>query len=267
MTFNATELLLAFYDNIDIFLLILIRMIGFVMVLPVLSGTNVPNVTKVGLCIFLAVIVLSSGTARQATYDDTLFGYIFLMVKEFLVGFITAFLVYMVFSVFYFVGQLVDFQIGFSMVSVFDPMIQIQVPITGNLFYLVISMLFVQSGGLRNMIYTIAKSYTILPIGKASLISNAAVMRYILDIMVNYFLIGIQFALPIVGTVLIVDIALGLLTKAVPQMNVFVVGMPIKLLVGLIVLYMIAPAFGSMYSYLYTEATRFMMNVLRGMMP
>jgi flagellar biosynthetic protein FliR len=267
MDFSSLAALLSFYQNIDLFLLILIRLLAFLFILPVFSGSNVPVFVKAGFSLFLAAIVYFSGNFERIPYDAHIFGYVLLMLKEFLVGFITAFIVNILFTVFYFIGQLVDFQVGFSMVSVFDPVSQLQVPITGNLFYLLVTILFVQSGGLGSMIYTIAKSYEILPVGEAFIAGNASIMRYMVDIMVNYFILGVKFALPVVGTVLLVDIALGILTKAVPQMNVFVVGVPIKILVGLSVLYLIIPVFGTIYSSIYEDAVRFVMNALRGMMP
>jgi flagellar biosynthetic protein FliR len=224
-------------------------------------------VVKVSFALFLTAVVFSAGSFGAVPVADHVIGYAVLILKEFLVGFITAFIVYMLFSVFYFIGQLVDFQVGFSMVSVFDPVSQIQVPITGNLFYLLVTFLFIQLDGLDAMIYTIAKSYEVLPVGQAFIIGNASVMRYIIDIMVDYFVLGVKFAMPIVGTVMLVDIALGILTKAVPQMNVFVVGIPIKLLIGLIVLYLIAPAFGAIYESVYDQTVRYVMNALRGMVP
>lgn len=267
MDFGNLAALLLFYQNIDIFLLVLVRLLAFLLILPVFTGTNIPASIKVGFAFFLAVVIFSNGSFGRITYDENIFGYVILIIKEFLVGFITAFVVYVMFSVFYFIGQLVDFQIGFSMVSVFDPMSQIQVPITGNLFYLLIMLLFIQTGGLDSMIYTISKSYEVLPVGSAFILGNVSIMRYILDIMTNYFVLGIKFAMPIVGTILIVDIALGVLTKAVPQMNVFVVGMPIKLFIGLIVIYLIIPVFGSIYNYIYSDSVRYIMNVIRGMVP
>lgn len=267
MTFSSSDILLQFYQNIDIFLLILVRLLGFMLILPVFAGSNIPVVSKIGVAFFIAVIVILSGSVGRVYYEPSIFGYCILIAKEFIVGFVSAFSVYMVFSTFYFVGQLVDYQIGFSMVSVFDPISQIQVPITGNLFYLIITFFFVQFGGLNAVLYTIAKSFEIVPLGMGNVLGNPSLMRYGLDLMSSFFAFGVKIALPIVGTILVVDIALGLLTKAVPQMNVFVVGIPIKLFIGMIVLYLVIPAFYWIYTYAYDDVMKFMMNMLRGMMP
>ncbi|MDR2904146.1 MAG: flagellar biosynthetic protein FliR [Clostridiales bacterium] len=267
MDFSGLTGLLAYYQNIDVFLLIMVRLFGFIIILPVFAGANIPLVVKISFALFLTAIVFSTGKYGAAPVADHIVGYVALILKEFLVGFITAFIVYMMLSVFLFIGQLVDFQVGFSMVSVFDPVSQIQVPITGNLFYLLVTFLFIQMGGLDAMIYTIARSYEVLPVGSAFLAGNASILRYVIDTVVDYFILGVKFSMPIVGTVMIVDIALGILTKAVPQMNVFVVGVPIKLLIGLIVLYMIIPAFGAIYGSVYDQTVRYVMNALRGMVP
>lgn len=267
LTFTDANMLTLFYEHIDIFLLVLVRLFGFIVIIPVLSGANVPTVIKVGLSFFIAVVVVSCGVPGPVEYNANVFGYCAVMLKEFIVGLIAAFSVYMVFSVFHFIGQLIDFQIGFSMVSVFDPSSQIQVPITGNLFYLIVVLFFIQSGGLHSVIYTIAKSFEIVPLGQGNILGNADMPRYFLELTSNFFAFGLKMSLPIVGTILIVDIALGLLTKAIPQMNVFVIGMPMKLLVGLSALYILIPAFYRIYEYAYGDAVKYMMNMIRGMVP
>ncbi len=253
------------YNNIDIFLLIIARMAGFFIMIPVFAGRNVPMTAKIGLAAAIGAIAFSSGNVTL-DYTPNLIGYGLLLVSEFAVGLVIAFVVYMMFSIFYFVGQIVDYQIGFSMVSVFDPVTQIQVPITGNLYYLVISMLFVVTNGVHQMVQTVFYSYDAIPIGGARFIDNAALIVVILEMIVNFFIIGVKVALPVIATILIVDVSLGILVKAVPQMNIFVVGMPIKLFIGLIVLYVMFPIFIGIYDFLFNETLVYVYNIIRGMM-
>jgi len=263
---DSAGFLLGLYDNIDVFLLITVRLLAFFLLLPIISGQYVPMMAKIGLAMYISLISVSTGTLSAAAYDNSVLGYLMLILGEFAVGLILAFAAYLVFSVFLFAGQLIDFQIGFSMVSVFDPVTQIQVPITGNLYYMVAAILFLQLGGLNSFIYTIFHSYKVLPIGGAFIIGNGGTLSaYILKMLGEMMVMGLQIALPVVGTVLAVDIALGLLVKAVPQMNIFVVGMPIKLFIGLMVLLVIAPLFIEYYNYVYEAAANNVMTLIRGM--
>ncbi len=258
--------LVSLYNNIDVLLAVMARFFGFFLVVPVISGRNIPVMTRIGLAAAIGAIVFFSGNVTIPAYEPNLFGYAVVLMVEVIVGLIMGFVVFMMFSLFYFVGQLMDYQIGFSMVSVFDPVTQFQVPITGNLYYLLCTMMFVMTNGIEQLIQTVFYSYESLPLGQAQLLNNPNLPAVLMEMMVSFFVIGIKIALPMIATILVVDAALGILTKAVPQMNIFVVGMPLKLFIGLIVLYMIFPMFSSIYRYVYDMTLVYFYNIVKGMM-
>lgn len=259
--------MLQFLENIDIFAVIIVRLAGFLLLLPVFSGTTVPNLVKVIFLVPLALIVYSNGIVGEITYHSGTAGLVILLIKEFMVGLTLSFAVYTIFMVLFMVGQFMDYQIGFSMVSVFDPVTQIQVPITGNLLYMFSIVLLVRTGGLHSLIAAIVKTFEILPPGKAILVGNAGLAEYMLSILSDYFALGVQIAMPVIGTIFIVDVSLGLLVKAAPQMNIFAVGMPIKLLVGLCILFFVVPMFGGVYDHLFEQAYKAVLNILEGISP
>lgn len=256
-----------FYNQIDILLLIMIRLLAFFIVLPIFSGVNIPNTVKVTFSFAVAIMLFLSGAVTEVHYSNSVMGYLLLMIQEFFVGFSIAFVIYIIFSLIYFSGQLIDYQLGLSMMSVYDPISQIQVPIVGNLFYFIICFLLVHTGGLNAFIGAMFHSYRILPIGSAMLLGNNRLIMYMLQLVTQFFVTGVQIAMPIMGSILIVDIVLGLLVKAVPQMNVFVVGMPLKVLVGFFLLYFTAPLILSVYDFTFRDSYRAIMNMLRGMTP
>ena len=262
---ESASLLVAAYANIDLFLFVFVRMMGFFIILPVFSGQNIPAQAKITIAAGIALIAVPQGLIAVPAYTANMWGLAILLIQEFLTGFIVGFTVYLLFAVFYFVGQLVDFQIGFSMVSVYDPVSQIQAPITGNLYYLIICAFFVQTGGMHRFVYEMVQSYRTLPIGGADLLSNSALMSYMLGMMVDYLTIGVKLSLPIVGTIIIVDVALGVLVKASPQMNIFVVGMPIKVFIGLIVLMVTIQAVPQMYTFIFEQLLKYTYNIIWGL--
>ncbi len=136
---------------------------------------------------------------------------------------------------------MIDQAIGFAMASVVDPVSQTQVPITGNLIYYMMGVLFIRTGGLNSVIGAFLEAYKTIPIGGANFAFDQGLMQLLVELTSEYFSVGIRIAAPILGTVFIINVALGLLVKASPQMNIFVVGMPIKLLCGLVLLYIISP--------------------------
>jgi len=255
------------FDRMDIFILIFVRLIGFFLLLPIIAGNNIPNQVKVTLAVFTAFIIFTTNKVTTVQYYDSIFGYGMLIAQELVVGLTLAFAAYAIFSIVYFAGQLIDYQIGFSMLSVLDPVSQIQVPITGNLIYYVMMMLLVQIGGLHVLIYVIATSYDILPIGSAVLVNNADITNSLLHLLSQYFSLGAQIAMPIAGTIVVIDFMLGIMVKAAPQMNVFVIGMPIKVFIGLGILWIITPVFSSVFDSLFKLTQSTMAEFMRVMSP
>jgi len=261
----ADQIFIQIYYNIDILLVVLARFIGLIVMLPVLSGASIPMIARLALALALSYLVFVTGVVTEVSYYNTVWGFAMLIGTEFMVGFILAYIVFLFFSVMHFVGQLLDFQIGFAMVNVLDPISQVQVPVTGNLLFLMMGALFIVTGGLNVVMAAMFLSYEIIPPGTAGIIGNNVTIFYILHLMMQFFALAVRIALPLAGVVLIIDVTLGLLVKAVPQMNVFVVGMPVKVLVGLMVLFLITPIFAGVYDWLFMAAYRGMLNVMGGL--
>ncbi len=255
------------YSQLDIFLLIFVRLLGFFMLLPIIAGSNVPNQVKVILAILTAFIIFTTNRVTEISYNDSVFGYGLLLIQEFVVGLTLGFVAYAFFTIIYFAGQMIDYQIGFSMLSVLDPATQIQVPITGNLLYYVMAMFLILTGGLHRLIYAICTSYDAIPIGAAVLVGNESIYVTILAVIAQYFVLGVQIAMPIAGSIVVLDIALGILVKAAPQMNVFTVGLPIKVLIGLLILWFITPVFGDVFGFIFDGMMGSMTDLMRGMVP
>ncbi|MDR2648401.1 MAG: flagellar biosynthetic protein FliR [Clostridiales bacterium] len=254
-----------FMDSADVFLLVFARLLAFVLILPVFSGNNINVWGKLSFAASAAFLITVSGHVGNIVYVNTAPGFVLLILREFLTGFIMGFMVYLAFSLVFFAGQLLDFQIGFSMVSAFDPVTQIQVPIIGNLFFLTLCAMLVWSGGLRVLLSVMFFSYDALPIGGSVILNNPVLTRTVLDLMTSFITVAVQAAMPIVGAIMIIDVAMGLLVKATPQMNVFVVGMPIKLLAGLALLYIMAPILSDIYNKVFDLAYTAAIGALKAM--
>jgi flagellar biosynthetic protein FliR len=267
MDFAASQMLIDLYANVDVFLVVFVRVMGFFIILPVMAGQNMPIYARLGLSLGMALLAFTSNAIELPPYQFTLIGFSFLILQEFLIGLVIGFTVMMFFSLFHFVGQLVDFQMGFAMVSVADPFSQQQTPITGNFYYLIVSVFFVWSGALHAVIEAFFGSFGLLPIGEAHVLGNAALTFFVFEIIIEYFVLALRIALPVIGTVIIVDIILGILVKAVPQMNVFIVGLPIKVFLGLIVIYLTLPLLQAAFGFVMVDVIAAIWNIIGGMMP
>jgi flagellar biosynthetic protein FliR len=240
MDFSGAYALAEIFGNIDVFMLVMLRIIGFMIVMPVFSGQTLTPTVRAAFAFVCAIVVMSTG-AVTAPEAAGLLEYSLLIINEFLAGFIIGFTCSLMFSIFHMMGQQTDMRIGFSMVSVHDPITQVQTPITGNLFYFTFLVMFISQGGLSVIVFYVLATYQYIPPGNAFILGNESLSFTIVNLLSVYLEMGMKFALPIIAVTVIIDVALGILVKAVPQMNVFVVGMPLKVGVGLLTILLLIP--------------------------
>lgn len=225
----------------DVFLLVFVRMTGLFVMSPVFGRRNIPGTFKVGFAFLTAIIVVQGVPVPALDVYDTLGGWVLLAAKEFLVGLMLGFISYAVIAAMYVAGQLIDMRIGFGMVNVFDPVSNIQIPITAD-FYIILTTLFLLiTDGHHMLIHSLAQSYVKLPLGELSF--TAPVLQQMIRLMGTVFDLGFRIAMPVTVAILVTDMALGIISKSVPQMNVFMLGMPVKILLGLVMVYLSMASF------------------------
>lgn len=203
-----------------------------------LLGQHVPAWAKIGLSTFLALAVVPMLPVEPE--PDGLYALILPLVGETLTGLTLGFAVNMTLAAVFLAGQLMDMPIGFSMAGIFDPNLGIQTPILAQfLRVMMILVLFIVNGH-HALIRALTASFEIVPIGGIQFGSDT--LQVLLTSFSGLFLLGFRMALPVVAALLLTDIALGIVTRAVPQINVFVIGFPIKIVVGLLVFLFALPA-------------------------
>ncbi len=221
-------------DTWDVFLLVFIRITGLFVIAPIFSRRSIPLYHKIGFSFMLTILIINTiPNPELGTYQHIL-QFVFLLAKEFVVGIAIGYVAYLIFNGIYLAGQLIDMRIGFGMVNVLDPLSNIQIPITANFYFIICMIMFLGIDGHFILINAIAKSYNFLPIGAATF--NEALINDILSLFTNIFFIGFKIAAPVTAAILVTDVALGVISKAVPQINVFVLGMPLKIGVGLLIM-------------------------------
>ncbi|MFV0440912.1 MAG: flagellar biosynthetic protein FliR [Lachnospirales bacterium] len=265
MTYSSSPFFVMLFNSMDVYLAIAVRLIGFSMQAPILSHRSIPTLYKICFSVVVSLLIFFSEIVVDIEYVNSFLGYGTLLLTEFTIGYILGFGVFLFFTTFYMAGQFIDYQIGFSMVNVLDPASQIQVPITGNFLYLGISTIFVVSGAFHVVLDAFLESYTLIPIGTGNVFGNSVIAYHFIDIMYVFFNLSLLIAIPVVGTIILVDIALGLLVKTVPQMNVFVVGAPIKLIVGLFIFMFIIPNLHTIFESVFDMIMDSFEVMIRGM--
>ena len=259
----SPELEQALLRSIEHFFLVFIRVTGVFLVSPIFGRQNMPVYFKIGFSFFVTLIVATSAPIVAPFTSGSPLEFGLLALREFVVGACIGFVPYLMFTAIYLAGQMIDMKIGFSMVNVLDPVSNIQIPITANFYYIICMLMFITVNAHHMVIVTISRSYEIISMGTLNI--DGDVIRTIMRLFSDIFSVGFRIAAPIVFTTLLADVALGIISKAMPQMNVFMVGMPLKILVGIVIMIVTLPAMIVMLGELFNNIGFETLNIMRGL--
>lgn len=241
-----------------LFFLIVMRMAGFVFLNPVLGRRNIPSIIKSGLALTLAIIVHSivqmQGTEDFEVSSALIYGV--LLLKEFAVGYALGFVMQLFDMVMSFAGTVIDFQLGISMAMVYDAQSGNQVALTGNILQLFYLLIFFAVDGHLALMKILVTSGDVIPYGAVAFSQSAAWM--ILEIFVQCVVLAIKLAFPLIAFEFVVQIGMGILMKINPQINLFVMSIQLRLLVGLALLVFLVSPIGSFMG----DTVSTMMNTL-----
>ncbi|MFY4773900.1 flagellar biosynthetic protein FliR [Metabacillus sp. RGM 3146] len=242
------------------FLLIFVRITSFFLILPVYSYKNIPVFHKIGFSFFLSWIIFLTLHPKVLEINGLYFG---ILIKEMLTGLFIGFIAYMILSAIQIAGSFIDFQLGFGIANVIDPMTGAQSPLTGQFLY-TFALLFMLSVNAHHMLLDgVYYSFQFIPADQVSLpFDRHQILLFLLKSFSSMFLIAFQMAIPVVGSLFIVDVALGIVARTVPQMNVFVIGLPLKLGVGFIILIVVMGAMFMLINGLFETMTQMMKTLM-----
>ena len=241
-------------QSFDVFLLILVRITAFVFSAPFFSVPNVPQRVKASFSLMFSIILFQVIPAHIQYSTVIEFGG--LVLKEVLVGLILGFFTNACYYILNFAGQLIDMEIGLSMVNQLDPVSRVQTTITANLYSYIIILMLLVTNLHHYLIAAIVDTYKVIPLGEANINPNFYLLM--LDFIKNYFIIGFRIVLPIFSSTLIVNTILAILAKVAPQMNMFVIGLQLKIIVGLFVLYLLVRYMPTVSGFIFDEMMRMM---------
>ena len=225
----------AFLNGVGLFLIALVRFSGFFLNTPVFSDNLAPFRVKAGLCALCSILILPHLIATQTLPDLSVVGYGIMAIKELTLGFTMGFIVMFLSSALRMGGNIIGMQIGFSYAQVADPGSNQSIGIVSEILQLAGSLLFLFLNGHLIILQAFFQSFQMVP--PAGLVLTGSVVTEILLYSKMVFICGLQIAMPIIAVVLIGDVALGIIARTVPKMNIFQLGFAIKILGGFIVIY------------------------------
>jgi flagellar biosynthetic protein FliR len=225
------------------FWLVLMRVTGLVISNPLLGNETTPAPVRVALCLLLSLMLAPwhpSPAASAATMPRDLWQLAILAIPELALGLLLGFVVNLMFSGIQAAGEVLSIQIGFTLSSVLDPITKQTVPVLGQFFFYFAFVVFLCLNLHHVLIAALHQSFIAVPLG-GIWPSPALLLDRILILSGQVFTLALMAASPVLGLMLVVEVALGFVARVMPQLNVFVVGLPFKIVVGLLGLLGAAP--------------------------
>lgn len=250
-------------ENIEFYLLILVRISAFIYTAPIFGIKSIPFKVKAAISFFLTMII-GAVIPYEALEYTTVVGLAGLVVKEAIAGVLIGFISSICLQIISFAGQLLDMEIGFSMANMLDPVNGVQVTVTGNLLYYLVILFLLISDLHYYLLRAIVATFNLIPIGKINYSPN--LYEIMVKFITDYFIIGFRIILPVFASILIVNIVLGILAKVSPQMNMFVVGFQLKIFVGFFVLLILVTMLPSISNFIVTEMKTMMELIIKSLM-
>lgn len=245
--------LLVLTDYTYLFILIVLRYAGLFIVTPILSSGAYPRRMKAAAAFWLAVATAPViANSYEVVFPDHPLLVAGDVLRELSIGLVIGFLVLLIFSSIQLAGQVIDIKMGFLIVNVFDPVSDVQGPVTGQFKNILASILFLTINGHLMLIRALYSTYNTLPPGEMIIAQQG--WQLFFRAAGDIFIIAFMIALPVVGTIFMTDIIFGFLARSIPQINIFIVGLPFKILIGVLILLLSTTMFMQYFVGLFENA-------------
>ncbi len=212
------------------FFLTLFRVSLLVFLLPFFGGQNIPVPVKAALCLVLSLGLWPHLSFAADMFPAHPFMIALMILGELLLGLILGLIVRILFAAIQTGGQLIGFQMGFALANIVDPKTGVNQAVTAHFLYMTALLMFLSLNGHLYLLHALTKSFALVPPG--GLLITPALSEQLLQFSSQIFVLAIKIASPVMIALFLVDLALALIAKAAPQMNVIFVGFPLKIAVG-----------------------------------
>jgi flagellar biosynthetic protein FliR len=217
-------------------------MTGMIMFNPFFGRRNVPTMVQLGLSFFLGVALLGVVPPPETIQPDLL-AFLPFVAIELAVGMVTGLLMHMFLSIFVIGGDIMDMQMGLAMAKAFDPGTNASISLSTQFLNIMFILIFFLTNSHLTLIRYAALSFRIIPVGAGRISADA--LYYVPEMMIVMFLFGIKLALPVLLVAVITTMSVGIIMRVVPQINIFVLQIQIKLALGLFMLFVMIPVFAN----------------------
>ena len=252
-------------DNVEYMLCILVRISIFINTAPFFSQRGVPRQYKVAMSLFLTGLIYSMlGPDHTPLQYETVWGYAVIVLKEALTGAIIGYSTAICNSIVDFAGRIIDMETGLSMSNLIDPTTGQTGSMTGVMYQYAILLMLLISGMHRYLMSALYETFVLIPVNGA-VFNSDRLLESILKFAKDYIEIGFRICLPVFAVMLMLNAVLGIMAKVAPQMNMFAVGMQLKVFVGICILFYTASLMPTVANFIYTEMKTMLTTFVKSM--
>lgn len=230
----------------------LTRTSGIFFISPFLGSLNVAYRFRAGAAILLATILFPVVVKMYVVETPAnVWMFAFTVAKELFIGWLIGLVGYITLAAVNMAGKIMDMQVGFAVVQMMDPTTQQQSGMIGTFLYNLTIIYFVITNGHHVIISALAESFRVIPLD--SMVWNTSLPQLITDLTAGIFMNGMKIAMPVTFAILLTNVGMGILARTMPQMNIFVVGIPLQLTIGTSMLSMILPFYILFLDVIFNE--------------
>lgn len=251
------------YADLEFFLLVLVRVSCFVFVAPFFSMTNTPRNVRIGLSLLTAILLYYMVPRPEIVYN-TLIGYVIIVLKEAVTGLLIGYAANLCTTIVSFAGHIADMEMGLSMASMFDPTTKETTTISGIYYNYMVLLMLIISGMHQYLLKALAETYILIPVN-GMIFHSDKLFAAMTGFMSDYIIIGFRICLPIFAVMIILNAVLGVLAKVSPQLNMFAVGIQMKVLVGITVLFVTTSMLPGAAEFIYDQMKRTIVTFVEAM--
>ena len=252
-------------EELEYFLLVMTRVTCFIFIAPFFSMQNTPARVRIGLGFFVSILIYFMTEPHVYPVFDTVWDMATVILKEAAAGLIIGLGANLCTSIVLFAGQIVDMEMGFAMASQWDPISKQNATLTGVYYQNMIMLLMMITGMYQYFISALAETFILIPVGMAQLNFDSLLSSFV-QFLGDYMIIGMRICLPVFCTVMLLNAILGVLAKVAPQMNMFAVGIQLKVLTGLAILFFTVGMLPDASNLIFTQMKKMVVAFVEGMM-
>ncbi len=234
------------------------RILALIASAPILGNPGIPVRVKLGLAVMITFLVSPTLESVPQVPPGSEIG-LLIVIQQVIIGLTIGFVMRIVFVTVEMAGEIIGLQMGLGFATFFDPVSASQVPLIGRFLGVLASLAFIALDGHLIMIALISQSFTTLPISTSGI--NSPSLETLAFWGGEIFKFGLQLSLPVLTALLITNLALGVLTRAAPQLNIFAVGFPLTLSIGILVLALSVPYYTPILEQMIQNGFKFMMEI------